>query len=284
MRLRLDYLKKLPWAGILTVISTFITGSWLADGLKGEALFIDWFPVLKDYQIIVTFVILMLFLASFFWLFYHRQSFYPVRRLSQHPCEPHAYLILLLTSPNISLPSPFTFPLKVTDRHGKTATLDGKSLRSDILALNSLDFWNWQQVMRGLEPHTNLQRVYLIGSADSKRIKGSFYFMSQAEALIKQYLPSVKKVDKVNEPINFEDFEKLVKTIEDIIEIFKKEGLKEKDIIIDITGGQKIPSIAGAAVTLRREVTFQYVRTDPVYDDIRDVQAYDVIIQSPASL
>lgn len=59
-----------------------------------------------------------------------------------------------------------------------------------------------------------------------------------------------------------------------------EEKISEEDIIIDVTGGQKTTSIAGALVTLNSQVTFQYVQTNEPYN----VVAYDVVIQSPVSI
>jgi hypothetical protein len=52
--------------------------------------------------------------------------------------------------------------------------------------------------------------------------------------------------------------------------------MKEQDIIIDVTGGVKTASIAGASITFNTQVTFQYVQTFPPYE----VYAYDVVYQS----
>ncbi len=273
--------RKFPIAGISFAMATIITGSLAADALKGEALFIEWFPVLKEYKILITTFSFILFALLFYFLYKHRKDFLAVKGLSQHLCEPHASLIILLSTPslNIKLPKTFSFPLKLIDaRKNKSVTLKGKSLKDDIETLNTI-WWNWQQLLRGLEPHqSSLNNVYLIGSKDSGRIKGSFSFLDQASSLISQYFPSVS-IQKTNSPVDFEDFNMLVKNINKTIQKFKEKGASEKDIIIDVTGGQKTTSIAGAVVTLNSQVTFQYVETNKPYD----VWAYDVFIQSPIS-
>ncbi len=52
--------------------------------------------------------------------------------------------------------------------------------------------------------------------------------------------------------------------------------MDEEDIIIDVTGGQKTTSIAGAVITLNSQVSFQYVQTNEPYK----IMAYDVMIHS----
>ena len=42
--------------------------------------------------------------------------------------------------------------------------------------------------------------------------------------------------------------------------LVKELGYSEKEIIIEVTGGQKTTSIAGAAATLNNQVIFQYVQ------------------------
>jgi hypothetical protein len=55
----------------------------------------------------------------------------------------------------------------------------------------------------------------------------------------------------------------MAKAIHDLTALPGADGrpLSENEIIIDVTGGLKPTSIAGAAMTLSRNVTFQYVHT-----------------------
>jgi hypothetical protein len=272
--------KNIPLVGIIALLSTIVTGSWVADGLKGEALFSEWFPDLKEWKLLATLGALMLFLLSIIWLYNYRKVFLAVKTLEQlYSCKPHACLILLMSTPNI-VPSGFSFPLKIIDKSGYETTLKGVSLKEDIEALNSINYWNWQQLLRGIIPHqSSLKYPYLIGSKDSGRMKGSFGFLDNAETLIKKYCPYVKKIFKAEVPVNFEDLKELTKIIYTAVQELKELKIDEEDIIIDVTGGQKTTSIAGAVVTLNSQVTFQYVQTNEPYN----VVAYDVVIQSPVS-
>ena len=51
-----------------------------------------------------------------------------------------------------------------------------------------------------------------------------------------------------------------------------KEKFTDKDIVIDVTGGNITASIAGASSTLSTGITFQYVQTNSPHE----VYAYDV--------
>jgi hypothetical protein len=70
-----------------------------------------------------------------------------------------------------------------------------------------------------------------------------------------------------------------MKNIGVALEKLIQAGFNEQDIVIDITGGQKTTSIAGAVVTFNSQVTFQYVQTDDPYD----VLIYDVVVRMPVS-
>ena len=75
-------------------------------------------------------------------------------------------------------------------------------------------------------------------------------------------------------PVEFEDFNALHRCLRGIISQEKKDAdLKDEDIVIDVTGGQKTTSIAGATITFNTRVTFQYVQTRHPFE----VYAYDVI-------
>lgn len=43
---------------------------------------------------------------------------------------------------------------------------------------------------------------------------------------------------------------------------FSRRGINDKDIVIDITGGQKPNSVVGAVVTFNRRIKAQYVQTE----------------------
>ena len=69
----------------------------------------------------------------------------------------------------------------------------------------------------------------------------------------------------------------MVQHIQETIDKQKKGGqgkvkFTDKDIVIDVTGGTTMASIAGSSSTLNTRVTFQYVQTNPPHE----VYAYDV--------
>ncbi len=59
------------------------------------------------------------------------------------------------------------------------------------------------------------------------------------------------------------------------LDAHKRDGLDPRSVTVDVTGGFKVTSIAGAVVTLRRECVCQYVPTEDVRDSGRDPLIYD---------
>ena len=115
---------------------------------------------------------------------------------------------------------------------------------------------------------SSLEHVYLVGS---KGDTGSFKDLNKAKAFIGKYLNNIKII-KHDRAVDFENFDMLVKALEKAILLLKKHDLSERDIVIDVTGGHKTTSIAGAMITINSVVTFQYVQTLPPFK----VWGYDV--------
>jgi hypothetical protein len=75
--------------------------------------------------------------------------------------------------------------------------------------------------------------------------------------------------------LDFEDVRELVEALDKIYQGLKEEcGYKAQDILIDITGGQKVSTIAGAIVSLSEGRSFQYVSTKNY-----SISTYDVTYQ-----
>ena len=196
-------------------------------------------------------------------------------RLSRHLCEPRACLILLVSPPNIvPTQKEELFPLELT-QNGQNVQLAGVSLAEDIKRLDAFR-WNWQQLFRAVLPHAEggkLHRLHLIGSTEPN---GSFVHLSLCQEVLKKYLPDVTIVPFA-EAIDFEEFNELVQCMRHIITDEKERGMHVEDIVIDVTGGLKMASIAGASITFNSKVTFQYVQTQKPYK----AYAYDVVYQPP---
>jgi hypothetical protein len=146
--------------------------------------------------------------------------------------------------------------------------------RGVTCALALLLVWNWQQVLRALERHNGrLKRVRLIGSND-----GSFDQLNSCAKLLNRYWPKVV-VEPFAKPVDFESFRDLVAVIHQLIRE-ESAQIERRDIVVDVTGGQKPASAAAAAVTLKSRVRFGYVQTNP-RDGRYDVKCYDAVFEVP---
>lgn len=263
-------LKEFPWPSIIPLLLTIVASNWFADAfikLMDKKLSVSG----DDWTILIS---LVLFVISILWLYHYRKSFLGIRTLQQVKTKASRALILFLSTPNPE-PESYSFPMKIISRDGIELILEGKSLSDDIEALNKVR-WNWQQILRGIKPHKDkLKYLYFIGSKDSESTKGSFNYLDAAITFIKQYCPDIKTY-RADTPVDFEDLESLIDVIYQAIKRLKNEGSGEDDIIIDVTGGQKVTSIAGAVITLNSSIRFQYVQTNPPYE----ARAYDLTIQT----
>jgi hypothetical protein len=78
------------------------------------------------------------------------------------------------------------------------------------------------------------------------------------------------------EGVDFEDAQMLVDSIDATYSALNAAGIEDSEIMVDVTGGQKPTSIAGAAVALeKRRRKFQYVSTRGFR-----IQAYDITYRS----
>ena len=236
--MKLSFLTRIPWRALILAWLAFMTGSLALDGLKGDALFVMWWRPLGQYQGLITALVCLVFIITSIGLYHNRQAFSRARSLSRHLCEPHAVVILLVSParPALAQTSPL-FPLHITDDRGNSVKLTGASLADDIQALDAI-MWNWQQLLRAIVPHVSnatLQRLHLIGSPGAR---GSFEQLPLCQQLLAHYLPQVPIVPE-RTPVDFEDFNALVRCMRCIVEDEKRQGMSERDIIIDVTGGSR---------------------------------------------
>ena len=271
---------------ILKIIPVFLvmllvlsSGSWVADGIKGEILFGGW----VGSRVLSVSVVIGVFLAASGLLYRLRRTFANIQSLSEHECDPHKSLILLVSTP--------TFGIELDAdlrklRFDETEIQLSDDLHRDIESLDKLPLrWNWQQMMRAIRPHIDrekrLLRVHLIGSTTTRKTKGSFEHLDSCKKWLEGYLPGVE-ITRDESGVNFGNFREMVRRIQKVIDGQKKGGkgkmkFTDEDIVIDVTGGTTTASIAGASTTLNTKVTFQYVDTN----DPDKVSAYDVAYHLP---
>lgn len=148
--------------------------------------------------------------------------------------------------------------------------LDGRRLPDTVDAVIGIErphsAFPWQQTLRAARHHHRsgtLKKLMLVGS-EGEGGSGSPAALTQARAFFGHYLPGVDILAPgIDRPAllspNFEDLEATRAALKKAIALC---AAQDRDIIIDLTGGQKTASIAATLVTLdRAELMFQYMGT-----------------------
>lgn len=120
---------------------------------------------------------------------------------------------------------------------------------------------SWEMPAIAIHYHIpKLENVVVITSPQSEKQFKDF------KNFIERIFPNANlNIEKYKNSVNFEDIEKVYDALEDAFYSLKrsKKAKNDKDIMIDVTGGQKIQSIAGAIFTLETERRkFQYISTN----------------------
>lgn len=117
-----------------------------------------------------------------------------------------------------------------------------------------------------------LKYVYVFGSEN-----GSYDQITLFQGLVNTLFPNINVI-RHDQPLDFEDLEKNLKGIEDAYKKLKEEKIDEKDIIIDLTEGQKIQSAAVGFSSLAYDRIFVYVSTNTY-----DIIAFDITVTTNES-
>lgn len=167
---------------------------------------------------------------------------------------------------------------------------------TELKLANNMPFWPWEMILRGLNQHWNtiagatficsedsIKQVHLIVNICSKykfpRLP-RFYLLVKDTIAGYDLVPLSAPCSEVQfKGIDFEDFDELAVALEVMIHRLREESYTEKDIMIDITGGQKPTSAVAASVTFNRSIKAQYVRTNKFWEVI----SYDVVMPSSST-
>jgi hypothetical protein len=138
---------------------------------------------------------------------------------------------------------------------------------------------NWRMPVEGLKIHYPLlERVIVLTSRDfinrrtEEKDEGSYSQFEDFKKLIELLCQGLRRVevedlhgflggDKFEEGIDFENAGDLVSALVDVYARLHELKYKNDQIMVDVTGGQKVPTVAGAAVVLGKDQVFQYIST-----------------------
>lgn len=151
--------------------------------------------------------------------------------------------------------------------------------------------WPWEMPLRGLSHHREaLASVTLVCSAESLPQAGWFVaLLTRYAATFSRLTPdacrllahSGERVPPSATPPaggcwDFEDYQQLFDGLNRMMEEFARDGVREPDVMLDVTGGQKTNTVVGAILTVNRQSKFQYVQTNPPHA----VLAYDLVVDT----
>ena len=139
---------------------------------------------------------------------------------------------------------------------------------------------SWQMPLEAIDYHCGrLQYVVVIPSAntpDKDEQDGTIHHVDLFEATVKRMrqaagVTCLRLPDKYGDGVDFEDARALVAAVEAAYAVLHDQGIDRDNAVVDITGGTKVATVAGAAGALADDRRFQYVSTR----DYR-VRSYDI--------
>jgi hypothetical protein len=168
----------------------------------------------------------------------------------------------------------FLSPASGPDRDEAFKKLSEPGFRLTKEGLSQLGKFSWRMPLEAIAYHLErLSYIYVIPSSDSVNAKGTHLDFSDFIKILDRLLENhdLCLSDDYKAGVDFENAQQLIECIESIYKNLHEKDIPDYDILVDITGGQKVPTVAGAAVALAEGRRFQYVST-------RDykVIAYDI--------
>ncbi len=216
----------------LAMAMVFASIGWFSDSLEA-LLFPKGPPLLAVIPLLILVLVVGRVLSS---------APAVVPEISQHSLASAKVLIWFLSPPNA--------PPKETN---------SKKMRSWRMA---------HEAISALGEHGKLERVVVIVSADlcGDKQDGSWrHFEDFRKAMSAS---TGVRADKIVMPpgpfqkgVDFEDAKHLYKALEGIYADMKSKGYNDVDIVLDVTGGQKMPAVLGGIIGLGEGRRIQYVST-----------------------
>ena len=208
---------------------------------------------------ILALVLLVLIILAAIWMFVRLSSALLRVHIRSVAVTPHAALITLMSDQSNLTLDESTSRWQYNNQEMPAGLDDICDSRRIIPGLK------WQQNLRAARHHRAvLKWICLVGSGGPK---GSAKDLAVAAKLFQTYFPGTIIVTTLTD--GAPDFENLEETRNALLKVIDDCPYEEKDIVIDITGGQKTASVAAALVTLdRRDLVFQYVGTGDRSDTI----------------
>ncbi len=279
------YKEILPWGNAALAI---LSGNWAAQSIYESVQYLT-----SGQGVTISYIRLFyiaIFFASAFSFYLQRHQLFPARTryFRNRDAEKRGHLILFVSNIRKDLEAAGGIP--------EGLTLSG-DIEADIKEMERFKIgkpnWPWEMPIRAIRHHLDapLKTVTLVCSRESVcqaslflSILARYEFLNRIKLclLAKKdgkvgFWPLTTPADAcVYKGFDFESFDELTQAVWFLLEEFKKNKYPDRDVMVDITGGQKPTSVVGAAVTFNRKIKAQYVQTNSPWE----VLSYDVIHES----
>lgn len=242
---------------LIYLIISFFAAAWLPDGIMMilESSVVEWSNrrvVLGISVIIISILLICICHSKLKGIALSKKI-----EVDKQPAATAKVLILFLSS----------LRAKKDDTNKAYQT---KNSIEELMGFFNTSFNPWEMSFKAINHHLpRLEKIIVLTSKGELGSDNDYELFEQM--LNKFYLNSKFKIVPQN-GIDFEDVKEVFEKIDGIYDELKKEKIKETDIIIDITSGQKPNSIAGALATYVYGRRFQYISTNS-----KDIYSYDMV-------
>jgi len=242
--------KNFSWWTLLYASLIFIVTGWLPDGIS-ELLKKEWMG--GSYKIAISLLILFIIGIQLKQALNYNGKIEVIRK------EPDKVNVLTVFLSVLSMNQ---------DTQKREMEAIRKALEDKSLTEASLYNKSWEMPIIAIKHHLpELKFLYVLTSSGDN---GSSQLMSVFKDVVSFLFPNVEVIELKKGGINFEDVREVFDTIEEFYMKVENKVIADK-VIVDITGGQKTNSFAGAIATLVIGRKFQYVSTID-----KKVLSYDV--------
>lgn len=237
---------------VLCAILFFLAAGWLPDAV-GNLFFPDGNRLNGMIQIFFSLGIFGMFAG------YLQKEIRQVERIKVLATVPASVRVLVIFLSN--LPPAVLGNIR--------ASLEDETISPDMLVGK-----NWEMPLLAVKHHAErLEKLYVFTSSEETGSHQQFPLFRQ---ILNRFYPELQIEEVTSEGINFEEIDLVHNRLDKLYD--ELDGKKEygpNDILVDITGGQKTNSIAGAMTTLAEGRKFQYVSTK----NKEKVLCYDLIVE-----
>lgn len=249
------------------------------------------------------------FVLAVYWLYHLRQNLFPPRtRFLRHEKSPEKrkHLVIFLSKLDPRGPFQHGVPEGIGFTGDLTKDLDALAAAKEIgieipgQSERRRVTWPWEMPLRGIAHHVGrLSSVTIVCSEESIRQVGWFVEVLKAYPALREVdiwlaAKNGDRAELVNASSDFsqcggwdfEVFDDLSRAVVAVIRFLKEQRVApagrqrpldvEKEIMIDLTSGQKPTSVVAATVTFNRPIKTQYVQTNSPYA----VVSYDLVFRS----